>query len=204
LINASFHEQAPDFDLADPAGVMTRHRDVTPLMLELMSQFKLLGALSAAKRPFGWNTTPVDEDVPVNVNPYLSALWVRRTVPAPDVTRQPLDQLPLIGANAMVSLRFIASLLAVAKSLTKSSAADFEFIVPMKFWKLGAASAARIPKIVMTTNTSISVNPRIPEVWQTVFLRFITSNSPFHSLFLYPPDLMSIFHKSRLIAHFWE
>jgi hypothetical protein len=68
-----FHKQAPDFDRAEPDGVMTTHRDVTPLVVELISQFKLLGAVSAAKRPLGWNTTPLDDDPPVSVNEFLSA-----------------------------------------------------------------------------------------------------------------------------------
>jgi hypothetical protein len=85
---------------------------------------------------------------------------VLKTAPELDVTCQPFAQLLLIGASVIVSLRFMASLLADARSLTRSSATVFELMVPIKLTKLGAATAASIPKIEITTNTSTSVNPR--------------------------------------------
>ena len=75
------HQHVPDLDRADPVGLITTQRAVTPLVAELIDHVRLAVAVSLARRPLGPNVTPAPDPKPLMLNDELSAGRVRTVAP---------------------------------------------------------------------------------------------------------------------------
>jgi hypothetical protein len=132
-------------------------REVTPAMEDETFQLALPGLVSDDKRPAAVNTIPValifDMDMELFNDP------CELSVVVPTATVQPFAQELLTGAIVTLALRFSASERANVKSLISSDAVDFALMVPTILWKDGAATAANMATMAMTTSISTRVNP---------------------------------------------